>query len=1420
MPLEIDDQSIRIIGNNFKGLKFYDDLRTLQQEIYLKADNTLNIGGGTGGGGGSGGMEAHAIDGVLHVGTLADVQGPQFLLLDGTRPMTAALDMGTFAINNVGLVDGVDVSGHGARHAAAGGDAVDHDALTNFVADEHIAHSGVTLTAGAGLTGGGTIAASRTFAVGAGDGIDVAADSVAVDVTDILGSGLTESSNNIDLDWGTPTIGTIEPDDAAAAGSSTNPARSDHQHAIACAAATTLTVASTNTEGAGSDFARALHTHAITSSSNPGAAASILASSAAGYLQLVRLGIGVSPSYPLHIQGTTEQCRVQYDAANYAAFTVSSGGILTIAPTGDLVLDPGGNDVLPGSSVADDLGDYNRMWRTLYAAELYVETLVAQDVLSTIGGRILVAPTTSLIADAAAAAATIDVKHNNLALNDYILLKAAPGGVAQIEVMQVTSGATGITGGYRYSVTRNKDGTGANDWVTGDAVANLGYAAGEGYIELTSTSTIHSDLGPNITIYTRNATTNWNDVDPTVAVGNLESFVDYSTYEVGFAVGNDLALTPSTGFQGLTADRTDGLRLFNVGLEMYDSANLRIQADPTATGTDAMLWAGLSPSDKRFVVTGDGDVWLSTLAVSESLGQSLFSAADGLLLLGPGCAITPTSWTSTRGQAATISGAFHRVAGRWPETKALIVEAGGTNEHIDPTAQGTGNWTAGGTTPPTLTEQSTEVAPYAGTYTAKCVWPSGGSTGYAGCHLNGRNITIANGKTYTFSLWMRATDIAELSKITAYVGGSATYGATALSNWVSQPHGWYRLSITFTNSSGGDQTERLILYVTAALSAATTTYIDGCQYEESTATTLIHGDAGTGYSWSGTAYASTSTRAATQINLDAYAGILSGKNALTLALWVQAPYNSTVGTWNTGYPALFDVYYDASNRIELLYNATSTGYFYVAVNGTTINDGYSALTFAAGDWLHIVATLDFSGDVYCVYVNGARTIYNTADTASAPTGLNQMNLGSTYAASSRWGGAIAEAAIFNSVLTAEEVAALYATGRPLADMGALKRPGIYILDGEFDIRSSQTGARVQIDVNGVAGYSAATTKTFSLETDGDLFLGSDISAVGTTALAVFANAQTYNSESMGAGDVLLGDNSAGKINLLWDVSEGDIILRRGNGAGAARITLDGSADSILIGQAAASQNNVLISSGAISIRNNTTERIGVTAAGILTIKDSAGNAVITLDASTGAEITKKLTLPGANSAIAIGSTPPTAHNAGTGIWIDRTGLFALDAGTYQVKVDATDGKLYAGAGNVFLDSDGVSVALGTGRPNGVCWVDGLYVRGKVWTYAPSAVDSYIHLGAFGEAGGSGYLSLTVSDNDFFQTETVTLSTSLLSSSVPLDVTGDVWCSGQISTDGGTTQWDLGAYSAGAPTADGYVSVVINGSTYKLLCDKV
>ena len=59
------------------------------------------------------------------------------------------------------------------------GDIV-HDNTSGFVANEHIDHTAVSITAGAGLTGGGTIAATRNIAIGAGTGITVNANDIAI----------------------------------------------------------------------------------------------------------------------------------------------------------------------------------------------------------------------------------------------------------------------------------------------------------------------------------------------------------------------------------------------------------------------------------------------------------------------------------------------------------------------------------------------------------------------------------------------------------------------------------------------------------------------------------------------------------------------------------------------------------------------------------------------------------------------------------------------------------------------------------------------------------------------------------------------------------------------------------------------------------------------------------------------------------------------------------------------------------------------------------------------------------------------------------------------------------------------------------------------------------------------------------------
>jgi hypothetical protein len=87
---------------------------------------------------------------------LADDDHTQYLLANGTRAMSGVLNMGTNAITNVGLVDGVDVSNHASRHqpnsatdpllcaAAVSVAAVNAEGGSNYLARADHTHAGVS----------------------------------------------------------------------------------------------------------------------------------------------------------------------------------------------------------------------------------------------------------------------------------------------------------------------------------------------------------------------------------------------------------------------------------------------------------------------------------------------------------------------------------------------------------------------------------------------------------------------------------------------------------------------------------------------------------------------------------------------------------------------------------------------------------------------------------------------------------------------------------------------------------------------------------------------------------------------------------------------------------------------------------------------------------------------------------------------------------------------------------------------------------------------------------------------------------------------------------------------------------------------------------------------------------------------------
>jgi hypothetical protein len=86
---------------------------------------------------------------------------------------------------------------------------VDHNATTNYVANEHIDHSTVSITAGGGLSGGGDITATRTLSVNSGSLLPFFTSStfaqVSGDITITAGGVAAIAANSVEL--GTDTTG-------------------------------------------------------------------------------------------------------------------------------------------------------------------------------------------------------------------------------------------------------------------------------------------------------------------------------------------------------------------------------------------------------------------------------------------------------------------------------------------------------------------------------------------------------------------------------------------------------------------------------------------------------------------------------------------------------------------------------------------------------------------------------------------------------------------------------------------------------------------------------------------------------------------------------------------------------------------------------------------------------------------------------------------------------------------------------------------------------------------------------------------------------------------------------------------------------------------------------------------------------------
>jgi hypothetical protein len=145
------------------------------------------------------------------------VTGLSGLLADTQHPIIGALATEAVAGNDARLTDSRTPLAHAASHAALGSDplTLSESQVTNLTAD--LAAKALAtrqIISGAGLTGGGDLSADRTLAVGAGTGITVNADDIAVQYGT---SGTTACVGN-DSRLSDSRVAASIPDDTAAAG--------------------------------------------------------------------------------------------------------------------------------------------------------------------------------------------------------------------------------------------------------------------------------------------------------------------------------------------------------------------------------------------------------------------------------------------------------------------------------------------------------------------------------------------------------------------------------------------------------------------------------------------------------------------------------------------------------------------------------------------------------------------------------------------------------------------------------------------------------------------------------------------------------------------------------------------------------------------------------------------------------------------------------------------------------------------------------------------------------------------------------------------------------------------------------------------------------------------------------------------------
>lgn len=286
------------------------------------------------------------------------------------------------------------------------------------------------------------------------------------------------------------------------------------------------------------------------------------------------------------------------------------------------------HSIVPATTDTYDLGSSVKPWRKGWLSELDA-IVFAKNTVTLIGGWLVVSKNEGSFPADTGLGSPVDFGQA-MTPGDFVLCR----GSLQVEYMQVGA----LDHDTTYAVTRNLDGTGANNWLMGTPYMVLG-STGKGRIELNAYDT------PRLSIIVQGAT--WDAQTEVVRLGDLNGWGAFVAEGYGVAIGdyaggNYLTYNPTAAPTGFAVHAGGGDVLidangvgFSVGTGWAPSQGIRFLTGATdifhifATN-NAGTYAAQLVLDQGFSSSGLTAVSVSAQSAAGATAQAYLTARAGV----------------------------------------------------------------------------------------------------------------------------------------------------------------------------------------------------------------------------------------------------------------------------------------------------------------------------------------------------------------------------------------------------------------------------------------------------------------------------------------------------------------------------------------------------------------------------------------------------------------------------------------------------------------------------------------------------------------------------------------------------------------------------------------------------------------------